>query len=147
MIIRFIIRPFFALLMLIACIAATPYMIDWVTQQVSPEGTDGEAFSQVEVIQKVRALYESKPLSEMTMDDLLSLIDSPETAKLSDEKKAELRYMITEELKLSPEEIKGLGAFYQEYIGNPEPKEDTPNTDTPESGIRKSSGLKPSNGL
>lgn len=133
--------------MLIACIAATPYLIDWVTQQVSPDGNGGEAFSQAEVIQKVRALYESKSLSEMTMDDLRSLIDSPETAKLSDEKKAGLRHMLTEELSLSSEEIISLGAFYQEYLDHTEAEEDTSITDTPESSLRQSIGLKPANGL
>jgi hypothetical protein len=133
--------------MLIACIAATPYLIDWVTQQVRPDGNGGEAFSQAEVIQKVRALYESKSLSEMTMDDLRSLIDSPETAKLSDEKKAGLRHMLTEELSLSSEEIISLGAFYQEYLDHTEAEEDTSITDTPESSLRQSIGLKPANGL
>ena len=149
MIIRFIIRPFFALLMLIACIAASPTLLDWVTQRVSSERTDLDAFSRAEVIQKVQALYESKPLSEMTMDDLFSLINSPETEQFSETKKATLRHMLTEELKLSAEEIKGLGSFYQQYIGttNSAETEDATTTDTPDTGIRQSTGLSPTNGL
>ena len=149
MIIRFIIRPFFALLMLIACIAASPTILDWVTPRVSSEGTGEHVFSRGEVIQKVQALYESKPLSEMTMNDLFSLINSPETEQFSDKKKAELRHMLTDELKLSAEEIKGLGSFYQQYIGTPNSTatEDATTTDTPDSGIRQSTGLSPTNGL
>ena len=147
MIIRFIIRPALALLMLIACLAATPYILDWVTQLSSPDGNASEVFSRVEVIQKVQALYESKPLSEMTMDDLQSLIKSKETELLSDEKKAELRHMLTEELELSPEEIISLGSFYQKYLDHSEADDDTSMTDTPDSSIRESTGLKSANGL
>ena len=135
--------------MLIACIAGSPYILDWVTQRLSSEGTGDDTFSRPEVIQKVQALYESKPLSEMTMDDLYSLINSPETEQFSDKKKAELRHMLIEELKLSPEEIKDLGSFYQQYIGQPDTAEsaDATSTDAPESGIRKSTGLSLTNGL
>ncbi|CAA6677356.1 MULTISPECIES: hypothetical protein [unclassified Lentimonas] len=147
MIIRFIIRPVLALLMLIACLAATPYILDWVTQLTSPDGNAAETFSRVEVLQKVQALYESKPLSEMTMDDLQSLINSEETEQLSDKKKAELSHMLTEELELSPEEIISLGTFYQKYLEHTEVEEDASMADTPDSSIRESTGLKPAKGL
>jgi hypothetical protein len=135
--------------MLIACITVTPSLMDWMTQRFSSQNTGDDTFSRPEIIQKLQALYKSKPLSEMTMDDLYSLINSPETEQFSDTRKTELRRMLIEELKLSPEEIKALGSFYQDYIGTPDTAEpaDATSTDAPDTGIRKSGGLRPTNGL
>ena len=137
MIIRFIIRPFFALVMLVVCVAATPHLLDWVTQRFNSDASDSVTFSQMEVIQKVQTLYESKALSKVTFDDLRSLIDNEETQQFSDEKKAELYQMLTEELKLSTEELISLGSFYQEYVGQPDPNKGASMTDTSESSIQQ----------
>lgn len=119
----------------------------WGARHEPSEGSRAGGFIRTEVIQQVRELYQSKALSEMTIDDLLSVFDSSQGERLSGRKKADLHYMLSEELKLNAEEIKSLGVSYQESNSSLGPNSKTTITDTPESGIRKSSGLKPVNGL
>jgi hypothetical protein len=144
------------ILVVVGLVFLGPLIVEYVDRVMAKTEDSTSVTEQFETIARVRELLNEKEISEVSLKDLLRLIDSADSGELGPDDAAESRQLQLEQLglslsdvqELSFSDIQALRRMYEEFLGAED--EATPlvaPSSAVDEGIRRSDGMASPRGL